>query len=237
MPLAKAYGERGVHSIKLRNLLELRAIENEAKIIKTMFPPMEIGSITLVDQITLLSLIELVNPEKILEIGTYQGYSTRLFVENSNAKEIITIDLPPFLSTVETEVDIEKILLDGDCNDDYLRSVQNKTGTKYLHDLKPVDYDRVKLIKCDSTKLNFFERVGPIQFAFIDGGHSYDVVKQDTMNVISQIKSGVVVWHDYSSSIHSDVTRFLCEYSSSNQVFHIQGGLCAFQIIRNGIDA
>lgn len=234
--LATRFGETGVHSIKLRTLLELRGLENEVKIIKTMYPPIEIGSITLVDQITLLSLIDIVNPERILEIGTYQGYSTRLFVENSDAREILTIDLPPFSSTVGTEVDAEKVLHDGDYNDDYLRSVQNTTGTKYLNDLNRTNLQRVKLIKWDSTKLDFLERVGPIQFAFIDGGHSYDIVKQDTINVISQIKSGVVVWHDYASSIHSDVTKFIGEHSTSNQIFYVQGGLCAFQIIRNESD-
>jgi Methyltransferase domain len=228
---ANAYDKTGIHSIKLRNLLELRAVENEVKQIKTMFPPIEIGSITLVDQITLLSLIELVNPEKILEIGTYQGYSTRLFVENSDAKEIMTIDLPPLVSMMGSEVDHEKVLQEGDYNDEYLRSVQNQTGAKYLNGVNSVDFDRVRLIKSDSTKLNFNECVGPIQFAFIDGGHSYDIVKQDTNNVINQIKSGIVVWHDYSSTIHSDVTKFLGEYSSSNQIFYVQGGLCAFQII------
>jgi hypothetical protein len=39
------------------------------------------------------------------------------------------------------------------------------------------------------------------------------------------------VWHDYSSTIHSDVSNYLREYSEKNQVFHVQGGLCAFQII------
>ena len=233
---ANAYNKTGIHSIKLRNLLELRAVENETKQIKTMFPPIEMGSITLVDQITLLSLIELVNPEKILEIGTYQGYSTRLFVENSDAKEIMTIDLPPFVSMMGSAVDHEKVLQEGDYNDDYLRSVQNKTGAKYLNGVSSADFDRVKLIKSDSTKLDFNEHVGPIQFAFIDGGHSYDIVKQDTSNVKNQIKSGIVVWHDYSSTIHSDVTKFLGEHSSNNQIFYVQGGLCAFQIIGRKID-
>ncbi len=228
---ANAYDKKGIHSIKLRNLLELRAVENETKQIKTMFPPIEIGSITLVDQITLLSLIELVKPEKILEIGTYQGFSTRLFVENSDAKEIMTIDLPPLVGMMGTEVDHENVHQEGDYNDEYLRSIQNKTGAKYLNGVNPFDFDRVRFIKSDSTKLNFNEHVGPIEFAFIDGGHSFDIVKQDTDNVIEQIKSGVVVWHDYSSTIHSGVTKFLGEYSSNNQIFHVQGSLCAFQII------
>lgn len=230
--LSKSYDCSGIHSIKLRNLLELRDPACETREIKTMFPPIDIGSITLVDQITLLLLIELAAPERILEIGTYQGYTTRLFASNSSAKEILSIDLPQ-LDAVESEVlDRKRVLIDGDYNDNYLKSVQNLTGTKYLKDLSATDAERINLIKSDSTKLNFDEFVGSIQFAFIDGGHSYDVIKQDTKNVLGQMKAGVIVWHDYSSSIHSDVSTFLDEYSEMNQLFYVQGGLCAFQIVQ-----
>ncbi len=230
--LSESFKKVGIHSIKLRNLLELRDHENETKQIKTMFPPVDIGSITLVDQIILLALIELVDPERILEIGTYQGYTTRLFVNNSNAKEILSVDLPQSELVTNVAVDVQRILKDGDYNDDYLRAIQNSTGAKYLTGLNSDDVDRVKLIKCDSTKINYDDSVGNVQFAFIDGGHNYDIIKKDTVNVLSQIKSGVIVWHDYSSAIHSDVTKYLHEYSESNQVFFVQGGLCAFQVVR-----
>ncbi len=228
---ADSFDRVGIHTIKLRHLLELRDPANETRQIKTMFPPIEIGSITLVDQITLLSLIELANPERILEIGTYQGYSTRLFVDNSSAKEVVSIDLPPSEITVSDTIDAKRVLRDGNYNDDYLRSVQAKTGTKYLADLNSDDKNRIRLMKCDSTKLDF-RSVGHIQFAFIDGGHSFEIVKQDTINVLKQIKSGVVVWHDYSSSIHSDVTDYLGRHSAQNQLFYVQGGLCVFQVVR-----
>lgn len=232
LTLSYSFNTTGIHSIKLRNLLELRDVAYETREIRTLFPPVEIGSITLVDQITLLTLIELVEPERILEIGTYQGYTTRLFSSNSSAKEILSIDLPSFESCASDVMDNDKVHVDGDYNDDYLRSVQNITGAKYLEDLSNYDKDRVRLIKSDSTKLNFNEFVGPIQFAFIDGGHSYEIVKKDTENVLSQIKNGVIVWHDFSSTIHSDVTKYLNEYAITNQIFYVQGGLCAFQIIR-----
>jgi hypothetical protein len=104
-------------------------------------------------------------------------------------------------------------------------------GTKYLNDLGPADRERINLIKCDSTKLNFSEMVGLINFAFIDGGHSYEIVRQDTANVLSQLQSGIIVWHDFNSAIHSGVTRFLGDYSRNNQVFYVDGGLCAFQVV------
>ena len=229
--LSESYQANSIHTIKLRNLLEMRDPLNELKQIRTLFPPIEVGSITLVDQITLLALIELVDPERILEIGTYQGYSTRLFLNNSNAQEIISVDLPEFSNEKEMAIDKERVLQDGDYNDDYLRLIQNKSGGKYLNGLSESERLRLKLIKCDSTKLDYKEEVGTIEFAFVDGGHHFDIVTQDTCNVINQIKSGVIVWHDYSSAIHSDVTKFLADHSKKNQVFYVLGSLCAFQII------
>jgi hypothetical protein len=231
--LSNSFENTGIHIIKLRNILELRDGASDTREIRTMFPPVEIGSITLVDQITILSLIEMVSPERILEIGTYQGYTTRLIASNSSAKEILTIDLPPLeLEVHDAFEDKKKILADGNYNDDYLRSVQNYTGPKYLSDLSAYDRNRIKLIKSDSTKLDFEKSVGPIQFAFIDGGHSHKIVKSDTENTLKIIKVGVIVWHDYGSGIHSEVTDFLDQYSLSNQIFYIQGGLCAFQILK-----
>ncbi len=229
--LSESYPSNSIHTIKLRNLLEMRDPLNELKQIRTLFPPIEVGSITLVDQITLLALIELVDPERILEIGTYQGYSTRLFLNNSNAQEIISVDLPEFSNEKEVAIDKERVLQDGDYNDDYLRLIQNKSGGKYLNGLSESERLRLKLIKCDSTKLDYKEEVGTIELAFVDGGHHFDIVTQDTYNVTNQIKSGVIVWHDYSSVIHSDVTKFLAEHSKKNQVFYVSGSLCAFQII------
>lgn len=226
-----AFDKFGIHTIKLKHLLELRDPASENRIIKVMFPPVEIGSITLVDQIILLSLIELVNPERILEIGTYQGYSTRLFLNNSVASEVVSIDLPSTDISLGEEVDKNRVLQDGRYNDDYLRAVQAKTGTKYLADLNANERKRIKLIKCDSTKLDF-RVLGSIQFAFIDGGHSLEIVNQDTINVLKQLESGVVVWHDYSSAIHSGVTEFLGTHAARNQIFYVQGGLCAFQVVR-----
>ena len=144
--------------------------------------------------------------------------------------------MPKITISHETEVDHRKILSDGDYNDSYLRSIQNNSGEKYLRNLEKSCSKRLNLIKCDSTQLSFKDEVGPIEFAFIDGGHHRDIISKDTQNVLCQMKSGVIVWHDYSSSIHSDVTSFLLEHSEKNQLFYVSGGLCAFQIMRGTND-
>ena len=170
-----------VKIIKLRDLLMKRNEKDFLREFIAQFPPINIGSITLVDQIVLLTLLELVNPESILEIGTYQGYTTRLFVKNCSAKFIYSIDLPKTNNKLEN-IEIQRTLVDGNYNDSYLADLQNTTGEIYLENLTMVDAERIFLIKSDSTVFNYSE-ISDVQFAFIDGGHSYEIVKSDTENV------------------------------------------------------
>ncbi|WP_346286189.1 class I SAM-dependent methyltransferase [Zoogloea sp.] len=226
-----AYPEQGIHTIKLKDLLNLRAPQDLCRDISTAFPSVTIGSITLVDQIVLLCLDELLRPEGILEIGTFQGFTTRLLAKNSAARTIYSVDLPPTTQTLIDTPEAGKVLSDGDYNDDYLRDLQNRSGEIYLNNLPPAERSRISLIKADSTQLDFAATFGPIEFAFIDGGHHYDIVRSDTEKVASIMKRGVIVWHDFSSGIHSDVTRYLADRASTNRIFHVHGSLCAFQLV------
>ena len=225
------YFENKIHEIKLKEILQLRDEENYLNEICTLFPPITIGSVTLVDQIVLLCLDELIQPKNILEIGTFQGFTTRLFIKNSKASKIYSIDLPSTDNLIIKEPNTERVFTDGNYNDNFLRDVQNETGEIYLKDLSAEDTLRLQLIKHDSTTFNYTENFESIQLAFIDGGHHFDIVKKDTENVLRTMKHGVIVWHDYASGIHSDVTRYLDERSNTNNIFHVTGSLCAFQII------
>lgn len=228
---ASAKDGQGIIPIKLRDILSLLPKNQLKKDILIQYPPVEIGSITLVDQILLLSLIDLLNPNNILEIGTFQGYTTALFLKNTTHSIVHTIDLPKTDNNFIEEPDKESVLLDGDYNDDYLRQIQNLSGETYLCDLEQKNLDRLKLIKSNSTEFDYSRFNKSIDLAFIDGGHNFDIIKSDTKNVLSCLnKNSVVVWHDYSSDIHSDVTKFLDTYSKENKIFCVNGSLCAFQI-------
>lgn len=223
--------EKGIREIKLRELLELIDEKDITKEIKTMFPPIEIGSITLVDQIVILSIIDLIKPKKILEIGTYQGYTTRIMLRNSDAEKITSIDLPKDYISDRVLNNKEKILTDGNYNDEYLKTIQKNSGEVYLRGLNKTEKSKLKLIKEDSKTVDFAKKVGNINFAFIDGGHDYMTIENDTKKTLEQMNEGVIVWHDYNSAIHSDVTTFLKNHSRSRTVFHVLGSLCAFEII------
>lgn len=227
--LREKYSSPGIYEIKLKDLLTLRNNEDINKKIHTMYPPIEIGSITLVDQIVLLCLEEIIQPKNIIEIGTYLGYTTRLLLENSTAEKITSIDLPKDANSDLKIIDYKRTLTDGDYNDEYLVDNQNKTGEIYLNDISQSNRKRLNLVKQDSTKINFLDKFKSANYVFIDGGHSYDIIKSDTMNSQDIVKEGVIIWHDYNSNIHSDVTRFIESYSNENIIFNVKGSLCAFQ--------
>lgn len=57
------------------------------------------------------------------------------------------------------------------------------------------------------------------QAVFIDGDHSYEGVKADTLNAFSQIKSGLLIWHDCSENeTWSGVLKWLNEFENGSGV-------------------
>jgi hypothetical protein len=51
-----------------------------------------------------------------------------------------------------------------------------------------------------------------VEMVFIDADHQYSGVKNDTENVLRQVKQGWVFWHDYNNTSHFDymgVTEFI----------------------------
>ena len=220
----------GINNIKLRALLSEQEKQNLSPVMRSLMPPVEIGSITLVDQIVLLSLAKLISAERIVEIGTYLGYTTALFAMNTNAK-IFSIDLPKTVQDDETFKE-ELVLRDGNYNDEFLRSKQNKEGEIYLNFLSDDELENISLIKADSTSINFSKEFEFADLVFIDGGHERSIVEKDTLNARSIVKNGVIVWHDFGSTIHNDVSSFLLQ-AKDRKIFHVLGSLCAFEFISN----
>ena len=225
-----ARGSIGINEIRLGNLLEIRECIQGDAFIKTLFPPVELGSITLVDQIVLLSLMQIVNPKKIVEIGTHLGYSAAILAMNTHNTKIFSIDLPSDLSVDDIKYDKNKIHTNDVDNDNFLRVKQHIEGEKYLSQLSEKDSSKIELVKADSTKINFQKSFGKVEMVFIDGGHEMHLVEQDTMNARSIISKGVLIWHDYGSEIHVDVTAFL-KKETTRKIFHVRGSLCAFELI------
>jgi hypothetical protein len=204
---------------------------------KINVPSSDIGSVTLLEAAALVSLIKLVKPRKIFEFGTFLGYSTSLLVENS-ADDCAVYSLDLGESHVShTSLDsfaAADLRSDGDVNDEYLRGAQGARGPHYTTSLSTADRSRLRLLQQDSRRFDPAGHglEGSVDMVFVDGGHDTETVTIDTANARTMIgERGVVIWHDFNSSIHGDVTTFLNGLAEHERVFCIQHTMLAILMV------
>ena len=67
---------------------------------------------------------------------------------------------------------------------------------------------------------------------FIDGGHTYSVVKNDSEKSFEMLNSnGIILWHDYVPGKRSaeDVVKYINEISKQKKIYKIKNtSLCVF---------
>jgi len=195
-------------------------------------PSSEIGSLTTLECSILISLIKIFNPKSIFEFGTFLGYSTSLLLKNSDEScKVFSIDLGNDINA--SNIDYSKILSNDEVNDAYLKIIQSKLGPTYIQQEMAAGNDRLKLLygnsmEIDTKSLQLYKNMN---FVFIDGGHDFETIKSDTNKAYEMIDSGIIIWHDYSSKIHTDVTEFLNIHCKNRRIFHVENTMLAFEII------
>lgn len=200
-------------------------------------PSSNIGSLTMLEATILVTLIKIIQPKAIFEFGTFLGYSTFIFLSNSSQDCMVySLDLGDGIQKVEytKDLSIDDLKKNDVVNDNYLSYVQAVKGVFYLSSIHDEYKMKLNLLLQDSRFLNveFLNLSKKIDFVFIDGGHELDIIKIDTQNAFKLIGDyGVVIWHDYNSKIHQDVTLFLNEICDSHKIFHVENTMLAFCLI------
>jgi predicted O-methyltransferase YrrM len=158
----------------------------------------------------LAQIILFLRPHRHLEFGTWQGYGSKLVLENSQATvwSINLLDgehhsdgLPAYLGplsvtgrgkglvgTIISRITNEKQVVQTDAYEQ-VGSLVHAAGLG----------NRLNQIYCDSTKWEtsaypdgFFDSI------LIDGGHQSGVVASDTLKSIRLVRQGgVILWHDF----------------------------------------
>jgi predicted O-methyltransferase YrrM len=221
--------------ITIRPKVVFELVERSFSTIPTFtlpIPSSKIGSVTTLEASLISSLLYLSKPKVIFEFGTFLGYTTSTLLHNSSAEsKVFSIDLPRLEKhqTLEPKTINWKLVQSNDAyNDAYLTDLALKMGERYLS--PTISNDRLFLIKQDSLLFNpnDFDLVGSTDFIFLDGGHTDSVVRADTENSLRMLShSGILIWHDYGSKIHSKVTDVVDEYSESNLVIEIKNTMLA----------
>jgi predicted O-methyltransferase YrrM len=117
----------------------------------------------------------------VLEFGTYRGRTTYNLA--LNAEHVWTVDLGDAGA-------------DADANSESRPYDRYVPGELFIHE--PEVAPRVTQILGDSLQLDIRARVPDVGLVFIDGGHSYEVCRADTLNALRVVRpGGVVVWDDY----------------------------------------
>jgi hypothetical protein len=85
----------------------------------------------------------------------------------------------------------------------------------------------------DSAVFDFAPYRRKVDFFFIDGAHSYEYARSDTLNAVKCCHPGsVMAWHDYGKVSVPGVSRWVDEFAREQAVYSIPGGSVAFTIVQ-----
>jgi hypothetical protein len=172
------------------------------------------GNVNGDELIAIASLIAAKRPRRLLEIGTFDGNTALQMALNAPDDAVVhTIDLPKGQSATRLQVDQEDLKYILDVAKHQRRYMGTRVERKVIQHLgDSTDYDWAQ-----------FTKDGPIDFCFIDGGHSYDCVRSDTENALKITASNAtLLWHDYDPISWPDVYRYLCELGQELSLVQIK---------------
>lgn len=194
-----------------------------------LMPPTLIGSATLLETAILIALCKLSCATQVFEFGTYLGGTTAVLAANLEGGRVTSIDL----DTADIHVlgSGSQNHNESAENDDFLRRVSMGQLPQYVEHSPESVRKRIQLLKGDSrdldiVSLNFQNK---FDLVFIDGGHDSVTVASDSANAFQMIKeNGVVVWHDYGSNVHSEVTDYVNSLADQKRIYTVEATSLAF---------
>ncbi len=186
------------------------------------------GNVNLLESIALAYIVQTMNPKRIFEFGTFDGFSTYHLAMNSSENAVIyTLDLADSnlhnseyfrsSSIIEHHADLAT----------YDEMLRRGVGVEYK--VSSSGY-KVKQLVGDSLRSDFSEFKGNIDLCFIDGGHSLECIRSDTANALDMIvDGGIIIWHDFNIQ-HRDIYSFLIGFSQNHKLWHLKDTRLAFYV-------
>jgi len=168
--------------------------------------PRRDGHLTHYELMILSALVQQTAPQQILEIGTFDGLSTlHLALNTSHSCTIHTLDLMHADGNFHDQKDLKYILDKDKHNKIYNNHPQTAKITEHYGN--SLEYP--------------FALFGSPDFIFIDGGHSYGVVKNDTEKALEILSDrGTILWHDYTPE-SPEVFTYLNKIGKNLPLTHI----------------
>lgn len=159
--------------------------------------------------LVLCGLAKARSPQLILEIGTFQGFTTLLLAQNTPPEtRLVTVDLPPGPAETAYQLTEPGLLAKRGARTDLWEEFGVRT--------------RITQILCDSAKLTPKDLPGGIDFVLVDGSHNYEYVRSDTELALRILApGGIILWDDYSTQ-KPGVFKYLNELASDRLLFHVK---------------
>jgi hypothetical protein len=196
----------GIVPIEINSLTDWNNLE-----LKLISPTSNAGQVSHLELLSIIGLAKsfLKPGQNFLEIGTFDGNTAHNVAINiPQVSKVITMDLP------EDTSEVAKFAYD-----DYLVKSKNRSKKKHLH-LKNVEQIYHNSTTYDFDRLTF-------NFSFIDGGHDYETVKSDTLNVLKYIqRPGIILWHDYD--VECEIGDLLHALAKEHSIKWIKGTRLAY---------
>ena len=171
-----------------------------------------------------LNEILLSNPKKFLEIGVFQGVTSRniceLLYEMHGANfKYIGVDIFELDEKSNNEV-IPNINFRNPLKQFYYRYIKKENPYSLISVKKLLKKfeKNVEILKGDSKKILSNIDLTEVDYVFLDGGHSYETVKNDLNNCKIVIENnGIVLCDDYNLSYAPGVKKAIDEFSNIEQ--------------------
>ena len=158
----------------------------------------------------ILTLLAQARPQRILEIGTAAGHMTANFTEWSPDDAVVF--------TLGVIDDMAVPTRQAQQYEDPPRAMFGRFANHFGK--------AAKVMSITADSLNYdFRRLGPLDFAFIDGAHDLEHVLSDSRKAYEQLRpGGCLVWHDYKSPTPwVEVRQALEQLHFAETLYHVAG--------------
>ncbi|MGQ0814204.1 MAG: class I SAM-dependent methyltransferase [Gemmatimonadota bacterium] len=177
-----------------------------------------------IDILSLCAVCRIEQPRVYFEIGTLNGFTVYHAALNSPGDaRLYTLDLPP-------EPDGAVALTVTAMDRAHIQGMRNTP--RLLFEGTPQEA-RITRLFGDSATFDYTPYRGQVDVFFIDGAHSYEYVRSDTLKALECCHAGsVILWHDFGRAGVNGVSRWLLELRAAGApVCVVPGGSLAFMIL------
>lgn len=174
----------------------------------------------LIDVINLATACRLTAAQVYFEIGTLQGLTAyQAALNTADTAKVYTLDLP-MQDAPEPTLKVTAMDQHG---------INSRQGPKrMLWQGTPVE-NKVTQLLGDSASFDYTPYHGQVDVFFVDGSHSYEYVRSDTLHALECCHEGsLLLWHDFGRVGVNGVSRWLFEMQAAGfEIYVVPGGSLA----------